>query len=115
MRRELTLLVASIEVRFDAQNVKPDAQNAKIESLTTAVRDLTVAVAATNARLGTLCWMLGIVIALFMALAAAGMFSHLFPPLGAGSADSGAVPHEDLWGAARAAKRARKRFALPSG
>lgn len=107
--------MASIEVRFDAQNVKTDAQNAKIESLTTAVRDLTIAVAATNARLGALCWMLGIVIALFMALAAAGMFSHLFPPPGAGSADSGAVPHEDLWGAARAAKRARKRFALPSG
>ena len=109
-------LVAAIEARFDvqdakfdaqnakidAQNVKIDAQSEKIESLTEAVRDLTAAVvdltkavAATNAkvaaqsaRIGALQWMFGIVIGLFLALAAVGLFSHLFPPpnLASGSA-----------------------------
>lgn len=109
-------LVAAIEARFDvqdakfdAQNAKIDAQNVKIESLTEAVRDLTAAVgdltkavAATNAkvesvlakvaaqdaRIVALQWMFGIVIGLFLALAAVGLFSHLFPPpnLASGSA-----------------------------
>ena len=109
-------LVAAIEARFDVQDAKFDAQNAKIdaqsekiESLTEAVRDLTAAVvdltkavAATNAkvesvlakvaaqdaRIGALQWMFGIVIGLFLALAAVGLFSHLFPPpnLASGSA-----------------------------
>ena len=113
VHRELTPLVAAIEARFDvqdakidAQNAKIDAQNVKIESLTTAVRDLTGAVAATNAKverltaavaaqnakLGALYWMFGIVIALFMALATAGVFKDLFSPPSIGSADSGVVP-----------------------
>ena len=113
VHRELTPLVAAIEARFDvqdakidAQNAKIDAQNIKIESLTTAVRDLTGAVAATNAKverltaavaaqnakLGALYWMFGIVIALFMALATAGVFKDLFSPPSIGSADSGVVP-----------------------
>lgn len=105
VRRELTPLVVAIEARFDvqetkidaqngkidAQNAKIDAQSVKIENLTTAVRDLTVAVAAQNAKLGALYWMFGTVIALFMALAAAGLFSHLYPPPSIGSANSGAV------------------------
>ena len=95
--------------KIDAQNVKIDAQSEKIESLTEAVRDLTAvvgdltkAVAATNAkiesvlakvaaqdaRIGALQWMFGIVIGLFLALAAVGLFNHLFPPpnLASGSA-----------------------------
>lgn len=114
--RAVTPLVAAIEARFDvqdakfdAQNAKIDAQNGKIESLTEAVRDLTAvvgdltkAVAATNARveslaakveaqnarIGALQWMFGIVIGLFLALAAVGLFNHLFPPpnLASGSA-----------------------------
>ena len=102
-------MVAAIEARFDvqdakfdAQNAKIDAQNVKIDTLTEAVRDLTAAVvdltkavAATNAklaaqsaRIGALQWMFGIVIGLFLALAAVGLFSHLFPPpnLASGSA-----------------------------
>ena len=106
VHRELTPLVAAIEARFDVQDAKIDAQNVKIESLTTAVRDLTgvvaasnakverltAAVAAQNAKLGALYWMFGIVIALFMALATAGVFKDLFSPPSIGSADSGVAP-----------------------
>ena len=85
----LTATVASLTATVEDLTKAVAVTNAKVESLTAAVAATNAKVAAQNARIGALYWMFGIVIALFMALAAVGVYNYVLPPPDAASGTAG--------------------------